>query len=92
MGMISDMSTFTAGILVWIPFLLILVFLTLKLNSGDHNTGENYANMRLALIFLPFWIVEGIVMLVALGMLIFSVVRHRQGYIDTHVLQFAGEI
>jgi hypothetical protein len=46
--------------LVWIPLLIVLVLLAIKLNDGPATDRNNF---HLDLILIPFWIIEGIFLL-----------------------------
>ena len=68
-GLIRDKGLFgLLTLVVWIPLFIILVCLVVKLDGEDNHTKE--ANIRLALIFMPLWIIEGFVMLGTLTMVI----------------------
>lgn len=60
-----NMPVFIASfVILWIPFFILFVCLSLKLKGMENNTKDR--NLRLALILIPFWIYEGGVMLGAL--------------------------
>jgi hypothetical protein len=71
---ITEPGIFIFGaIIFWVPFFILFVCLTLKLNAQDHHS--NLAHMRMALIFVPFWILEGAVMLASLAFLVVGIYR-----------------
>ena len=59
--------------LIWIPFLILFVCLAVKLDREENGEGgrRNKHRIRLALILMPFWFLEGL-MLVASVLLYFS--------------------
>lgn len=63
-------------IFVWIPFFILFICLSFKLKGMENNTKTR--NLRLALIFIPFWIIEGGVMLGALLAVVEVVYRLRR--------------
>lgn len=56
-------------ILVWIPFFIFAVCLVVKLSYEDAGDYDKANNIRLALVMMPFWVFEGIVMLTSLAFL-----------------------
>lgn len=62
--------------LLWVPFFVLFICLSLKLKGMENNT--KYRNLRLALIFIPFWVLEGCAMLGSLVALAEVVYRLRQ--------------
>jgi hypothetical protein len=72
-----NISLFAAlFILLWIPFFILFICLSLKLKGMENNT--KHRNLRLALIFIPFWILEGVAMLGALVAVVEVVYRLRR--------------
>jgi hypothetical protein len=64
----------------WIPFFILFVLLTVKLNGGD--THGSHRRMKISLILIPFWILEGVVMLTGLIGLVNGIHRYRKGFLD----------
>lgn len=58
----------------WIPLFILFVCLATKYDSKE--------NMRLSLIFIPFYVVEGLIMLSTLMVFISGIYRFRKGLID----------
>ena len=98
MNVIDDFGSFMAGVILgWIPITIISVCLTMKLDSFDHvishtqaSSSYSYTNMKLALIFIPLWVIEGLVMVLSFGFFISAYLRYRMGYIDTYVVEIGG--
>ena len=63
-------------IFLWIPFFVFFLCLSLKLKGIENHS--KFANMRLSLILMPFWILEGAAMLGSLGALIEIIYRLRR--------------
>ena len=59
--------------LVWVPMVILFVCLTVKLTGIENHKKEG--RMRLALIMMPFWFLEGLFMLGSLAGLINGVYR-----------------
>ena len=51
-------------LLIWVPLLIILICITVKLDRQE-NQGHG-PDIRMAYIFIPFWIIEGSCMILAL--------------------------
>jgi hypothetical protein len=62
-----------AFVLLWIPFFVLFVCLTLKFDGQNNHSKEK--NLRLAFIFIPFWIIEGSFLLFAAIFLIYGIQR-----------------
>ena len=78
---ISEGSVFILGVvLFWIPLFILFVCLTVKLDGEDNNTKAG--SMRLALIFMPFWVIEAFFMTASLAFLLFGIHRLRAGLLD----------
>jgi hypothetical protein len=95
-GVIEDVGVFVLiGILGWVPAFTVFLCLTLRLDAQEQHTGGtdgklHYENLRMAIMFIPFWIIEAVVML---GMLIFfclAFYRHRLGYEDAYMVEAGG--
>lgn len=71
---------FLAFLLFWLPLFILIVSLTVKLN-GEQNHDKN-AHIRMALIFLPFWIIEGSIMAGSFFYLLFGLYSRQVGVID----------
>lgn len=85
---INEISTFFIGLItVWIPFFIFFVCLSIKLDGQEHHSIVG-SKLRLALILMPFWLLEGAVLLSSLLFVIFGIYRFRRGFlerIDEHV-------
>jgi hypothetical protein len=82
---------FNLGLVVWIPIVIVAVCLTVKLNGQDAHTDAG--GMRLALIFIPFWFVEGATMIAGFAFLCMGLHYLRLGFVDSineHIGVFAG--
>jgi hypothetical protein len=66
--------------LLWIPLFILFVILTVKLNGIDDGTHDR--KIKISLILIPFWILEGIIMTASLGGLVNGIHRYRQGFLD----------
>jgi hypothetical protein len=66
--------------LLWIPLFILFVVLTVKLNGSDDGTHDR--KIKLSLILIPFWILEGIIMTAGLVGLINGIHRYRKGFLD----------
>ena len=64
---------FTLLVLCWIPFFILLTCLTVKLSGIEEN--EREGRMRIALIIMPFWVLEGVLMVGTLAGLINGIYR-----------------
>jgi hypothetical protein len=86
----GDGGAYLAGlVLLWLPLLILFICLTVKLNGQDnHFYTAKSGSMRLALIFIPFWIIEASVMVGSLLFLIYGIIRLWDGYLarlDEHI-------
>jgi hypothetical protein len=80
LGLIEDASVFTVGAgMVWSPILVFTICLAVKLTREEQD-GSRSHRMRLALIFIPFWVIEGAIMVGSLFVLLQGLVRYRRGY------------
>jgi hypothetical protein len=73
-------------VLGWVPLFILCVCLVVKLNGIDHKNDDG--NIRLALIFMPFWLIEGIIMMGSLVFLAVGINQYRRGFIlriDEHI-------
>lgn len=76
-------SNFIPGLLfVWVPLLIFLICLTVKLTAEENHQP---AQIRLALILLPFWCIEGLAMLSSLGYMLLGFHYWRRGFLDSGV-------
>lgn len=64
----------------WLPSFIFFVSLAIKL-TGQDNKSKN-GEITLALIFLPLWLIEGVLMLATLCFLIHGVYRYFKGLLD----------
>lgn len=70
----GEMFVFLALLLlVWIPFFILFVCLTVKLHAQEK--GRENENIRLVYIFIPFWIIEGVAVLAPMAFLGFGLYR-----------------
>ncbi len=55
-------------ILIWLPCVIVLLCLAFKFESVDHpnDSSVNHGDYRLALIFIPFYLIESIILLIIL--------------------------
>ena len=81
-------TLFLAFLLIWVPFFVVLICITVKLNRQQYY--GNGPDIRMALIFLPFWIIEGAVMLGALLFVFFGIHTLRLGLI-TGIYEHIGK-
>jgi hypothetical protein len=80
-GCIQEPGIFLIGLgILWVPFFILFVCLTVKLNGQEHHS--KLGKMRMALIFMPFWIIEGFVLLSTLLTFIVAVHRRRRGLLE----------
>ena len=56
-------------VMFWVPFVVFFVSLAVKLQTRDSH------RIRIALIFIPMWIIEGMVMLLNLFYLVVGIIR-----------------
>jgi len=59
----------TCMFIFWVPVTIFFVCLSVKLQTNDHR-------LQIALILMPFWIIEGIALLCSLVFLIFGIIRY----------------
>lgn len=71
---------FLAFLLFWLPLFILIVSLTVKLNGVQYHNKN--ARIRMALIFLPFWIIEGSIMAGSFFYLLFGLYSRQVGVID----------
>jgi hypothetical protein len=79
-------------VFVWIPFFILFVCLSLKLKGMERNTKTR--NLRLALILIPFWIMEGGAMLgslLALSEIVYRLRRDLRAYFSL-IVERLGEL
>ena len=78
---VHDAGPFAASLIfAWVPLFIFFVCLTTKLNGNDARTADG--EIRLALIFMPFWIYEGIIMVSVSVFLLHGVYRFYSGFLD----------
>jgi hypothetical protein len=65
---------------LWIPLFILFVVLTVKLNGGDD--GSHDRRIKISLILIPFWILEGVIMLSGLLGLVNGIHRYRKGFLE----------
>lgn len=74
-GCVTDTGVFLLGAgLFWIPFFILCVCLVVKLYGQENHLHTGH--IRLALIFMPFWVLEGSVMLGSLIFLLIGIHRY----------------
>ena len=66
--------------IIWLPLFIFSVCLTIKLSGEDSN--DETQDIKLSVIFVPLWLIEGIIMLATLGFLVHGVVKYCQGNLD----------
>lgn len=76
---------FLVAVFLWVPFLVFFVGLAVKLTGQEHDSRSR--NIRLALIMMPFWVIEGAVLLSSLVFLVVGAYRYcsRGGCTDSVV-------
>jgi len=80
-GCFRDIGAFVSGVVfVWVPFVVLFVCLAVKLDAQDK--GQD-THLRLALIFTPFWVIEGVAMLSSLGYMLLGFHYYRMGFLDS---------
>lgn len=67
---VQEPPLFLTGLIVlWMPFFISMVCLTVKLNAVCSTTSSSSSaasnDIRLAYIFMPFWVIEGIIIVFA---------------------------
>jgi len=79
---ITEPSTFFIGLVTfWIPFFIFFVCLSIKLDGQERHKMVG-SNIRLALIFMPFWLIEGAILITSLLFLLFGIYRLRRGLLE----------
>lgn len=74
MKILSDLNGFVAGLLLfWMPLFILIVSLGSKLTNDPDN------HIRMSLILLPFWLIEGSVMFSSIAYLSVAIKRFRLG-------------
>ena len=66
--------------LFWLPLFIFFVCLTIKLSGEDVN--DETQELKLSAIFVPLWLIEGIIMLATLGFLVHGAVKYCQGNLE----------
>ena len=94
-GLIEDAGMFVlVGVLGWVPAFTLFLCLTLRLAAVEGQplaSGSfHYENIRMAAMFIPLWIIEGVAMLAALIFFCLAIYRHRLGYEDAYVWETGG--
>jgi len=56
----------TGLLIVWVPFFIFAVCLVMKLGYEEAGNDDKANNIRLALVLMPFWIFEGVILLTSL--------------------------
>lgn len=73
-GFFKDLALFFISLaLLWVPFFILAVCLAVKLDGEQYH--KKTANIKMSLIFMPFWIMEGAVMLGTLSFLAIGIYR-----------------
>ena len=73
--LIRDKAVFFLGLVFfWIPLFIVFVCLVVKLD-GLEDGNMHQARMKMSLIFMPFWIIEGSIMMGSLVFLCFGLYR-----------------
>ena len=73
-GVNIDLAVFISTLLLlWAPLFILFVCLTLKLDGQEEDT--EHADIRLALVLIPFWIFEGFIILISILFLIYGLIR-----------------
>jgi hypothetical protein len=74
-------------LVVWIPLFILFTCLTVKLTGIEE--GEREGRMRLALFMMPFWLMEGVVMLGSLVVVVVGVHRYVPPSRVLHFVRFS---
>jgi hypothetical protein len=61
-------------LIIWIPFFVFFVCLTVKLQQTDYNPSKRH-HIRLVNMLIPFWIIEAAIMVVSLGFAVVGLYR-----------------
>jgi len=87
-GCITEFGAYLTGCaLLWIPLFIFFVCLAVKLGQKEQNHSSSN-NIRLALIFIPFWLIEGTFLASSFSFLVIGIIRFRAGFlerIDEHI-------
>lgn len=90
LGCFREMGVYYICILfIWLPLFIFFVCLTVKLNGEDID--DETQEIKLSAIFVPLWLIEGLVMLASLGFLVHGGVKYCQGNLeklDEHISLF----
>lgn len=82
-GLITDDNSvvpYILGLLLaWIPFFVIMICITVKLEALENNNNHEEAGMKLELVFIPLWAMESVVVLGSLLSVVDTVVKYRRG-------------
>ena len=73
----KPVTIFLGFFCLWVPLLSVIICLTVKLNGEDNH--DKYAKLRMAFVFLPFWIIEGFFMMSSLIFLLLGIYRRCLG-------------
>ena len=74
-------ANFLPGLLfIWVPLVIFFICLTVKLTARD---SHQPMQLRLALILVPFWLIEGAAMLSSLGYMLLGLHYYRRGFLDS---------
>jgi len=73
---------------LWTPLFFLFCCLAVKLTALDNNSSNG--NIPMSVIFLPFWIIEAVVMLYTLGLLVFNIYRYHRGTLDRRLEECVG--
>eukprot|EP00602_Paraphysomonas_sp_CaronLab_P000355 CAMPEP_0185033646 /NCGR_PEP_ID=MMETSP1103-20130426/22777_1 /TAXON_ID=36769 /ORGANISM="Paraphysomonas bandaiensis, Strain Caron Lab Isolate" /LENGTH=426 /DNA_ID=CAMNT_0027569991 /DNA_START=25 /DNA_END=1302 /DNA_ORIENTATION=- len=84
-------GAYVAGLVFfWVPFFVLFVTLAVKLDGEE--SGQRSGRLRLALILIPFWIIEGIAMLGTLIGFLTGLQRYYRGFLDRENLLERGGV
>lgn len=74
---------FSLLILLWVPLFIISVCLVIKLDGEEHH--NSHRHMRLALIFMPLWVIEGVILV---GSLLAIIIVYQRQVFTVYPRQF----
>lgn len=67
-------------LLIWLPLLILFICLAIKLNGIEDHTHDKH--IKISLMLIPFWIIEGIIMIAGFIGLVNGLHRYRKGFLD----------
>ena len=81
LGCFREMGVYYICMMIfWLPLFIFFVCLTIKLSGEDAN--DKTQEIKLSVIFVPLWLIEGVIMSATLGFLIHGAVKYCQGNLE----------